>query len=32
MSKQINECIQYTSPDLGSECIYVGDNILPVPL
>ena len=32
MSKQINECIQYTSPDPGSECIYVGDNILPVPL
>ena len=32
MSEQINECIQYTSPDPCSECIYVGDNILPVPL
>ena len=32
MSEQINECIQYASPDPCSECIYVGDNILPVPL
>lgn len=26
MSEQINAYIQYASPDLGSECIYVGYN------
>ena len=32
VSEQINAYIQYASPDLGSECIYVGYNILLVPL
>lgn len=26
----MNECVQYASPNLGSEFIYVGNQILPL--